>query len=83
MYEFYFSTIKKFLGIYYCIATTCSLSALVSLKTRWQTIVSRWSAPLMLADGQALFGWSCNGVSRGGGPDRKESVVSNSSASNH
>ena len=72
MYEFYFSTIKKLLGIYYCIATTCSLLALVSLKTRWQTIDSRWSAPLLLADGQALFEWSRNEVSRGGGPDSKE-----------
>ena len=44
MYEFYFFAIKKLLGIYYCIAITCSLLALVSLKTLWQTIVSRWSA---------------------------------------
>ena len=63
MYEFYFSAIKKLLGIYYCIATTCSLLALVSLKTHWQTIVSRWSVPLLLANEQALFGWSRNGVS--------------------
>ena len=72
MYEFYFFAIKKLLGIYYCIATTFSLLALVSLKTRWQTINSRWSAPLLLADGQALFGWSRNGVFRGGGPDSKD-----------
>ena len=73
MYEFYFFAIKKLLGIYYCIATTSSLLALVSLKTRWQTIVSRWSAPLLLVDGQALFGWSRNGVSQGGGPDKDTS----------
>ena len=72
MYEFYFSAIKKLLGIYYCIATTSSLLALVSLKIRWQTIVLRWLAPLLLADGQALLGWSRNGVSRRGGPDSKE-----------
>ena len=51
-------------NLYYCIATTCSSIALVSLKTRLQTIVSSWSTCFLLADGQALFGWSRNGVSR-------------------
>ena len=45
---------------------------LVSLKTRWQTIVLHWSARFLLADEHALFGWSRNGVSRGGGPDSKD-----------
>ena len=64
--------LRSYQELYYCIATTCSLLALVSLKTRWQTIVSHWLAPLLLADGQALFGWSRNGVSQGGGPNSKD-----------
>jgi len=73
MYEFYFFAIKKLLGTYITsIATTCSLIALVSLKTHLQTIVLHWSACFLLADGQALSGWFRNGVSWGGGLDSKD-----------
>ena len=72
MYEFYFSAIEKLLGIILLHSHYLLLVSVGQPKTRWQTIVSCWLAPLLLANGQALFGWSRNGVSQEGGPDSKE-----------
>ena len=72
MYEFNFFAIKKLLGTYITTsAITCSLIALVSLRLVGKPWF-RIGQPVLLANGQALFGWSRNGVSQGGGLDSKD-----------
>ena len=72
MYEFYFFAIKKLLGI---ILLHSHYLLLVSIGQSKDSLANHSFAlvsPFVVADGQGLFGWSRNGVSRRGGPDSKD-----------
>ena len=84
MYEFYFSAMKKLLGTYITTsATTCSLLALVSLKTRWQTIVSCWLARDVKPTDRHSLGGPAMEFLEVVVPIARIPVVSNNFASNH
>ena len=72
MYEFYFFAIKKLLGI---LLLHSHYLLLVSVDQPKDSLANHSFAlvsPFVVVDRQALFGWSRNGVSQGGGPDSKD-----------
>ena len=72
MYEFYFFAIKKLLGILLLHSHYLLLVSVGQPKDSLANHSFALVSPFVVADGQALFGWSRNGVSRGGGPDSKD-----------